>query len=95
MLIYIVKHGESLYSISKKFHVETEQIVSLNKLGPAPYLLVGQSLIIPNDDIGVAESKLSRKKKPVVTAFIETNTKLAELIINEAGFTMDKICSVF
>ena len=44
MTIYVVKAGDSLYSISNTFGVSTQSIVEANDLDEIPYLVVGQAL---------------------------------------------------
>lgn len=49
--IYVVKSGDSLYSISKQFGVSADDIYSTNELGDIPYLVVGQTLVIPSTEV--------------------------------------------
>lgn len=46
MFIYIVKHGDTLSSIAREFHITPEQIANLNSLSDPNRLVVGQSLVI-------------------------------------------------
>lgn len=48
--IYVVKPGDSLYKISEKFGVSPDDIFEINQLGDIPYLVVGQSLVIPTTE---------------------------------------------
>ena len=51
-VVYIVKKGDNLYSIAKKYEVSVEDLISLNKLN-SNNLYIGQSLVIPiNNDSG-------------------------------------------
>ncbi|CAB1248000.1 Cortical fragment-lytic enzyme [Clostridiaceae bacterium BL-3] len=50
MLIYVVKPGDSLWTISNYYNVSTAQMISANGLQYPNSLLVGQSLIIPVED---------------------------------------------
>ncbi len=50
MTIYVVKAGDSLYSISNTFGVSTQSIVEANDLDEIPYLVVGQALVIPTTE---------------------------------------------
>lgn len=58
MLLYSVRSADSVYSLSKKFGVDTADIVGINALGAYPYLVIGQQLLIPanenNSDISDA-----------------------------------------
>lgn len=51
MNIYVVKPGDSLYSISRKYKVKPEEIYDLNGLDDLKYLIPGQALVIPTNDI--------------------------------------------
>lgn len=48
--IYVVKPGDSLYKISQQFGVNPDDIFEINQLGDIPYLVVGQSLVIPTTE---------------------------------------------
>jgi LysM repeat protein len=54
--IHVVKKGENLYSIAKKYKLKVEEIQSWNKLGEKQNLKVGQKLII-------SEPKTNKKEK--------------------------------
>ncbi|HHV51810.1 MAG TPA: LysM peptidoglycan-binding domain-containing protein [Clostridiales bacterium] len=47
MIIYKVKTGDSLFTVSEKFGVSSLDIKLVNGLGTHPYLVKGQSLLIP------------------------------------------------
>lgn len=51
MTIYIVKPGDSVWSISLRFGVPVESINTANGLNEIPYLVVGQALAIPTTEI--------------------------------------------
>jgi spore germination protein len=48
--IYIVQSGDSLWSISRRFGVDSHLIYAVNKLYEIPYLVVGQALVIPSTE---------------------------------------------
>lgn len=50
MITYVVQAGDTLYQISKRFGVDADTISSVNKLGQIPYLVIGQSLVIPTTE---------------------------------------------
>ena len=50
LTIYVVRPGDSLYMIAKRFGVSPDEIYSENHLGDIPYLVVGQSLVIPTTE---------------------------------------------
>jgi spore germination protein len=45
--IHVVQQGDSLYSIARRFGVDAGEIFAANQLNSIPYLVVGQSLVIP------------------------------------------------
>lgn len=48
MRIYVVRPGDSVWSIARNFGVTPESIISANGLGSSPDLVVGQTLVIPS-----------------------------------------------
>ncbi len=58
MLLYSVKTGDSIFTLSKKFCIDTKDVIDANSLGPYPYLVVGQVLLIPSTDGGANTVKV-------------------------------------
>ncbi|MFN2196438.1 MAG: LysM peptidoglycan-binding domain-containing protein [Anaerolineales bacterium] len=54
--VYIVQYGDTLDSISQKFGVPVEQLMSANKLESATAIGVGQELFIPEYAASIPES---------------------------------------
>jgi len=50
--IYVVKNGDTLYSIARNFDVSVEQLLTLNRLNSTE-LFIGQQLLIPTNGIEV------------------------------------------
>lgn len=50
MTIYVVKPGDTLWEISRRFGVGMGQISAANGLEEIPYLVVGQALVIPTTE---------------------------------------------
>ncbi len=50
MNIHTVAPGDSLYKIAKRYGVNSDEIYELNELQNMPYLVVGQSLVIPTKE---------------------------------------------
>ena len=48
---YVVKSGDNLYSIARKFNTSVNDIIRLNNL-PGTSLSIGQTLVIPNNSSG-------------------------------------------
>ncbi|MCQ1528185.1 LysM peptidoglycan-binding domain-containing protein [Lutispora saccharofermentans] len=49
MTIYVVKRGDSLWSISRQFGVPVNAIIEANGIADLPFLVVGQALAIPRE----------------------------------------------
>jgi murein DD-endopeptidase MepM/ murein hydrolase activator NlpD len=45
---YVVQKGDSLYSISKRYNVSLDSIISVNELDAAYFIQIGKVLLIPN-----------------------------------------------
>lgn len=50
--IYIVKNGDSLYSIAQSFGVSVEELLTLNRLN-SPEVYIGEQLLIPTNGIQI------------------------------------------
>ncbi len=50
LTIYIIKQGDSLWAIARRFGVTMESINTANGLQDLPYLVVGQALVIPTTE---------------------------------------------
>jgi len=93
MEIYVVKSGDSLYSIASLYHTTTDSIAYVNQIPPPFRLVIGQSLLIP-----VGESSQLRKTVlvngfayPYISRYVlgETLPYLTELSVFSYGFTPD------
>jgi spore germination protein len=49
--IHVVQPGDSLYSIAQRYGVPSDEIFRANELSDIPFLVVGQSLVIPTREI--------------------------------------------
>lgn len=52
---HIVQHGDTLWKIAQDYNTSIDAIVMANNISPDDYLLVGQNLIIPNEDSNTNE----------------------------------------
>ena len=50
MDIHVVKQGDSLYSIARRYGVSADDIYRANELSDIPFLVVGQTLVIPTQE---------------------------------------------
>ncbi|MDT3699614.1 MAG: LysM peptidoglycan-binding domain-containing protein [Thermincola sp.] len=50
MQIYVVRPGDTLLQISRRFGVDIQSIVIINGLQQIPYLITGQALVIPTTE---------------------------------------------
>lgn len=86
MIIYVVKRGDSLYEIAKKFKVNVERIVNDNQLDPNKNLVVGQALVIMKDNFtytvkpGDTLDKIAKENFVDVEDIMEDNNLLTDQI---------------
>ena len=50
MNVYVVRSGDSIWSISQRFGVTPDSIIDANDLNPQESLVIGQSLVIPTTE---------------------------------------------
>lgn len=50
MTIYVIRPGDTLWDISRRFGVSIDRITTANGLQEIPYLVVGQALVIPSTE---------------------------------------------
>ena len=55
MQIYLVKAGDSLYAIARRFGTTVDELVRLNQIADPSRLVIGQSLLIPGGSADVRE----------------------------------------
>ena len=55
MQIYVVKSGDSLYAIARRFQTTVEELQRLNQIADPSRLVIGQSLLIPGPAEDVRE----------------------------------------
>ena len=49
MTVYVVKRGDTLWSIARQFGVSVNTIVEANGIEDLPHLVIGQALVIPGE----------------------------------------------
>ena len=74
---YIVKKGDTLYSISKKYQLTVAELRTANNLTESDVLKAGQKLVIPVADISNASALSSSSQDK--TAYIFTYAKIYEV----------------
>ena len=70
---HIVKHKESLWTISKKYNVFIHELAAVNTIGNSYKVRVGQKLIIPSQSRSHLSKKLTPPKLEMMVAFMEPN----------------------
>lgn len=54
---YIVKQGDTIYSISQMYNVDGNTLMTLNGLNNSDYIYPNQEILIPNEDIDIYITK--------------------------------------
>lgn len=57
LLKYEIKNGDTLYSIAANYNVPLDILISLNGLNKDDYIYPGEKIMIPNNDLGVYQTK--------------------------------------
>lgn len=74
MRIFVVKRGDSLYSIAKRFGVSAQELSYINSLSDPDRLTIGQTLVIPGDS--------SPQREIEVNGYAYPN--IGDAVLNEA-----------
>lgn len=76
--IYIVKSGDSLYSIARRFGTSVNDIIRLNNLSGTS-LSIGQSLVIPNNSSNVSNTYVVQKGDSLYSIALKFNTSVSSI----------------
>ncbi len=88
-LVYILKKGETLWSVSKKFNLPLEKILEANYLTEKSVVKEGEKIVLPGIKPNVRlESRNSLTR--VVGRYVSAMTKLGDLIVPVSGFNWGK-----
>ncbi len=84
---YVVKKGESLWSISRKFNIPIKDILAFNDLKDSSYLRAGDKIILPGVEpkaqIAIAPKKFAGK-------FVSALKEVGDIVIPVSGFNWGK-----
>ena len=95
---HVVRKGDTLGVIAKKYGTTVSQLVQANNLGKIPVLRVGQALVIPMS--GVTPPQLTSTNQPAATPNRRTgtagpsNARVTSYIV-QPGDTLSKIAAQF
>lgn len=95
MVIYTVKNGDSLYSISQKYNFPISRIVRDNQLENLMWLPVGLSLVIMTDNVaykvqsGDSLYKISREYGVTIDSILRANPSITNPFSIRAGQTIN------
>ena len=92
-IVYVVKSGDSLWSIAKKFETTVDELVRINKL-TSTNLAIGQQLFVPGVSIEIPDpsltvytvvagdtlSSIARKFSTSTTAIIDINNLTSDIL---------------
>lgn len=67
---HVVKEGETLSTIAKKYDGDVEEIISYNQLSSATELAVGDTVVIPNGEVKTAPRAASTAKPTSVSGSV-------------------------
>lgn len=87
-IAHIVKEGENLYSIAKKYNTTVQQLIDLNKLHNT-VLSVGQNIVISEKDI--KEEKNSFDYQQFLKQNLGTGTLKVQTLIGTTYFPIPSV----
>ncbi len=76
---YIVKKGDTLYSIARKFKVPVKDLMNLNGMDNTAKLYIGQKIQIPASSSIVEESHSKGKTRNIATYTVKTGDSLFKI----------------
>lgn len=66
--IYIVKQGDNMYAIAKKYNVDLETLLSLNGLEKSDYIYPNQQILIPRRNLNIYVTRPNDTIKSIADA---------------------------
>ncbi|QGU95872.1 LysM peptidoglycan-binding domain-containing protein [Clostridium bovifaecis] len=96
MVVYVVKPGDSVYSIARKYRVSPNKIISDNELENPGRLVVGQTLVILGETIkhtvarGESLYSIARKYGTTVQSILDANPQ----ITNPASISVGQVINI-
>ncbi len=90
MIIYIVKQGDTLYSIADLYGLSYNELQGINQLPNPENLVIGQTVIIPEDDTPLRDIRINGYVYPYVdkTSLSNALPSVTYLTIFGYGFTL-------
>lgn len=96
MVIHVVRQGDSVYSIARRYGVPASKIISDNELENPERLVIGQTLVILADNIshtiqsGETLYSLARRYGTTVQSILDANPQ----ITNPASLTVGQVITI-
>ena len=66
--MYIVKQGDNMYAIAKKYNVDLETLLSLNGLEKSDYIYPNQQILIPRRNLNIYVTRPNDTIKSIADA---------------------------
>lgn len=96
MVIYVVRPGDTIYTIGRRFGVSPNKIISDNELTNPGRLVVGQTLVILREDIkytvapGDSVFSIARRYNTTVQSILDANPQ----ITNPSALTVGQVITI-
>ncbi len=84
---YVIKKGESLWSISRKFNIPIKEILAFNNLKDGSYLKAGDKIVLPGVE---PKAKFSVVSVKFVGKFVSALKEVDDLVVPVSGFNWGK-----
>ena len=89
---YLVKKGDTLEKIAKKFGVKISDLVKINNLGNGNKLIAGKEILIPSNNLKVS-AKIPSKVTKIIPEFVSALSEIGNILVPVSGLNQKRIHS--
>jgi len=89
---YIIKKGDTLEKIAKKFNVKISELIEINDLKNKNKLIAGRELLIPSTNLKVS-AKIPSKVQRIIPEFVSALSEIGNILVPVSGLNQKRIHS--
>jgi murein DD-endopeptidase MepM/ murein hydrolase activator NlpD len=89
---YVVKRGDTLEKIAKKFKVNISELLEINNLKSKDKLIAGEEILIPSLNLKVS-AKVPSKIQKIFPEFISALSEIGNILVPVSGLNQKRIHS--
>lgn len=91
-LKYIVKKGDTLEKIAKKFGINMKELMQINNLKNKDKLIIGKEILIPSNNLRVI-AKIPSKSPKIIPEFVSALSQIGNISVPTSGLNQKKVHS--